>query len=139
MSIRNANLEDVQAITDLANNCAPNLRPSVFGTYEYFTYCFRSTFLVYEDGGKLQGFIVGFPNIDVKGEFWLYQICVHSSQRGAGIGSKLMIPFIEKVREKGYKTIKSHANNQHSKNLHEKYGFKEYNKDERGWFLELVF
>ncbi|MFX1450486.1 MAG: GNAT family N-acetyltransferase [Promethearchaeota archaeon] len=139
MSIRNAELEDTQQITDVANNCAPNLRPSAFGTYEYFTRCFRSTFLVYEENEEIKGFVVGFPNIDVKGEYWLYQICVYSELRSKKIGSKLIVPFIEKIKEMGYKNIKSHANNQHSVNLHEKYGFKKYDTDESGWFLELTF
>ncbi|MHA1377480.1 MAG: GNAT family N-acetyltransferase [Candidatus Helarchaeota archaeon] len=139
MIIRNANHEDVQAITELAQNCAPNLRPSVFGTYEYFTYCFRSTFFVFEEDNEIKGFIVGFPNIDVKGEYWLYQICVHSSIRSKNVGSKIIVPFIEKIKEMGYTHIKSHANNQHSKNLHEKFGFKEYDQDQSGWFMKLEF
>jgi GNAT superfamily N-acetyltransferase len=139
LSIRNVNHEDVQSITDLANNCAPNLRPSVFGTYEYFTYCFKSTFLVFEDDEGIKGFVVGFPNIDEKGEYWLYQICIYGSLRSKGIGSKLIHPFIEKIKELGYTHIKSHANNKHSKNLHEKFGFKQYAEDQSGWFLELEF
>ena len=138
MSIRNAELEDVQAITDLANNCAPDLRPSVFGTYEYFARCFRSTFFVYEENDLIKGYVVGFPNIDVKGEYWLYQICVHSELRSKKIGSKLIVPFIEEIKKKGNNSIKSHANTQHSANLHEKYGFKTYETDESGWFMELI-
>lgn len=138
IKIRNATLEDKYAITELANNCAPDLRPSVLGTYEYFARCFKSTFFVYEENNELKGYIVGFPNIDVEGEYWLYQVCVHRSLRGKKVGSKLIVPFIEKIKELGYKNIRSHANNQHSVNLHEKYGFKKYEQDESGWFMELI-
>ena len=141
MGIRNAEVEDKVAITELAENCAPLVRPSVVGTYEFLARCFRKTFFVYEENSKLLGFMVGFPNTEISGEFWIYQVCVNSEFRGKHIGSKLFERFFEQVKADGYKSVKSHFKfkNQHSRNLHEKFGMKIYGQDDRGYFVEVVF
>ena len=137
MSIRNAEIKDAKSIADLAQDCSGFMRSSVEGTYEYLIRCFRSTFLVYEDKEEIKGFVVSFPNIDIEGEYWIYQICINGSLRGKGIGYKLLSPLIKIIQEKGYKILKTHANNQHSYNLHKKCGFKPYEDDGSGWFMEL--
>lgn len=133
-------LDDKYVLTDLAANCAPKIRPSVVGTYEFLSRCFNSTFFVYEEENEIKAYMVGFPNIDSEGEeYWIYQVCVHGSLRGKKIGSQLFEVFLKKVEEMGYKRIRSQVTNEHSVNLHEKYGFKKIAPDERGWIMELTF
>ncbi|MHA1651087.1 MAG: GNAT family N-acetyltransferase [Candidatus Helarchaeota archaeon] len=141
MPIRNAKVKDKFEITKLAENCAPFLRPSVIGTYEFLARCFSNTFLVYEEDSKILGFMVGFPNTAVKGEFWIYQICVCDKYRGKGIGSQLFKRFLELIKSEGYTRVRSHFkfDNEHSKRIHEKFGMKICGQDDRGWFVELVF
>jgi GNAT superfamily N-acetyltransferase len=139
MSIRNANIEDKFQIEKLAQKCSPNMRPSTAGTYEYLARCFKKTFFVYEENSKILGYIVGFPNTSKLGEFWLYQVCVSRNHRRKGIGSMLFERIIDEIKLGGYKIIKSHFQfpNQHSRNLHEKFGFKIYDEDDIGWFARL--
>ncbi|MFX1296757.1 MAG: GNAT family N-acetyltransferase [Promethearchaeota archaeon] len=140
MPVRNAQVKDKFDITKLAENCAPLVRPSVIGTYEFLARCFSNTFFVYEEE-EIIGYIVGFPNTAVKGEFWIYQICVCDKSRGKGIGSKLFKRFIEQVKSEGYERVRSHFKfeNKLSKNIHEKFGMKICGKDDRGWFVEVKF
>lgn len=141
MSIRNAKVDDKFAIAELAESCAPFLRPSVVGTYEFFGRCFSNTFFVYEEEGKIVGFIVGFPNTAKPGEFWLYQVGINPEFRGKGIGSKLFARLIGQAKSEGYKCMRSHFKfeNKHSRALHEKFGMKICGEDDRGWFVEVVF
>lgn len=141
MAIRNAKVEDKFRITELAENCSPLLRASIDGTYEFLARCFENTFFVYEVNGELIGYIVGFPNTAKKGEFWLYQVCVCGKHREKRIGSELLEELINQVKSEGYGRIRSHLQfvNEHSLNLHRKFGFEIYGQDDRGWFLELIF
>jgi GNAT superfamily N-acetyltransferase len=144
MSIRNVEVSDKVAITELAKKCAPFLRPSVIGTYEFLARCFRNTFFVYEENkgvsSKILGFIVGFPNTDVQGEFWIYQACLCKKCRSKGIGSLLFERLLQQVKSEGYTSVRSHFkfDNAISKKLHEKFGIKIYDQDDRGWFAELI-
>ncbi|MFX0135136.1 MAG: GNAT family N-acetyltransferase [Candidatus Hodarchaeota archaeon] len=140
MTIRNVQVKDKYAVTEVAENCAPLLRASVYGTYEFLARCFQRTFFVYLDNSKIVGYIVGFPNTSVKGEFWLYQVGIKEHYRKKYIGSQLLERFIEQVKSDGYKRIRSHIQfeNEHSKNLHEKFGFKICGQDDKGWFEELI-
>ncbi|NVM55173.1 MAG: GNAT family N-acetyltransferase [Candidatus Helarchaeota archaeon] len=139
MSIRNADVKDKVAITELAENCAPLVRPSVIGTYEFLARCFKNTFFVYEEDSKIIGFLVGFPNTAEEGEFWIYQICVCDKYRGKRIGSQLFARFFKQLKSEGYTRVRSHFKfeNKHSKNLHEKFGMKVCGQDDRGWFVEV--
>ncbi len=141
MSIRNADVEDKVAVFELAQSCIPWLRASVVGTYEFFARCFRNTFFVYEENNKIIGYLVGFPNTAVKGEFWIYQIGMYEEHRGKGIGSKLFARMVEQVKSEGYNSMRSHFKfkNKHSRALHEKFGMKIYGEDDRGWFVEVKF
>ncbi|MHA1266089.1 MAG: GNAT family N-acetyltransferase [Candidatus Helarchaeota archaeon] len=141
MSIRNVQVKDKFEIAALAEACVPWLRASVVGTYEFLARCFSNTFFVYEEQGKIIGFIVGFPNTAVKGEFWLYQVGIYEEYRGRGIGSKLLARLIEQVKAEGYACMRSHFKfeNKHSRALHEKFGMKVCGQDDRGWFVEVKF
>ena len=137
MPIRNARVNDKFTITEVARKCAP-IRNSVVGTYEYLARCFQNTFFVHEEDGEIVGFIVGFPNTSVPGEFWLYQIGVLELHRGKKIGFYLFERFLKQVKEEGYKTCKSHYvfGNEISARLHAKLGFTICGGDERGPFVE---
>jgi L-amino acid N-acyltransferase YncA len=141
MSIRNAEVSDKVAITELAEKCAPYVRPSVVGTYEFMARCFRNTFFVYEENSKILGFVVGFPNTAVKGEFWIYQVCLCKKCRSKGTGSALFERLFQQVKSEGYRCIRSHFkfDNELSRKLHEKFGMKVYDKDDRGWFTQINF
>ena len=137
--LRNVDVDDKLKIADVAEKCAPWIRNSVVGTYEFLARCFRRYFFVIEDeNGDLLGFIVGFPNIDVEGEFWLYQVAILPEFRRNDLGSILFDALKKKVVEDGYKVMKSHYrfDNEKSKNLHAKFGFKlDGTSDERGPFV----
>ncbi|NVM01908.1 MAG: GNAT family N-acetyltransferase [Candidatus Helarchaeota archaeon] len=141
MTIRNVQVKDKHAVTEVAENGAPLLRASVYGTYEFLARCFQRTFFVYLENSKIIGYIVGFPNTSVKEEFWLYQVGVIEKYRGRNIGSQLLKKLIDQVKSDGYKRIRSHFQfaNEHSKNLHEKFGFKICGQNDEGLFGELVF
>ncbi|MHA1358935.1 MAG: GNAT family N-acetyltransferase [Candidatus Helarchaeota archaeon] len=126
-------------ITALAENCAPMVRASVVGTYEFLARCFSNTFFVYEERSQILGFIVGFPNTAASGEFWIYQVCVNDKLRGKHIGTKLFARFFEQVKAEGYQRVKSHFKfaNKHSKALHEKFGMTICGQDDRGYFVEV--
>ena len=140
MSIRKVQVKDKFAIFHVAENCLPLLRASVLGTYEFLARCFQRTFFVYEENSKIIGYIVGFPNTSTDGEFWLYQVGIIDTHRGKGIGSQLLKLFINQVTSDGYKKIRSHFqfDNEHSKKLHEKFGFNICGQDDKGWFAELI-
>ena len=139
MPVRNARVKDKFDIKKLADNCEPLVRPSVVGTYEFLVRCFSNTFFVYEEDSELIGFMVGFPNTAEKGEFWIYQICVNNKYRGKGIGSQLFKRLFEQMRAEGYERVRSHFKfeNEHSRNIHEKFGMKICGQDDRGWFAEV--
>ncbi|MHA1146295.1 MAG: GNAT family N-acetyltransferase [Candidatus Helarchaeota archaeon] len=141
MPVRNVRVKDKFDIEILAQNCAPLVRSSVVGTYEFLARCFQNTFFVYEENSKLLGYIVGFPNTAVKGEFWIYQICVNNEFRGKHVGSKLFEAIVSQVRKEGYTRMRSHLrfDNEHSLNIHKKFGFEICGEDDRGWFVELIF
>lgn len=141
MSIRNAEVTDKLAVAELAESCIPWLRASVVGTYEFLARCFRNTFFVYEENDKILGYLVGFPNTAVEGEFWIYQIGIYEAHRGKSIGSKLFARMVEQMKLEGYRSMRSHFKfeNKHSRALHEKFGMKIYGKDDRGWFVEVKF
>ena len=141
MTIRNVQIKDKFAVTEVAENCVPDLRASVVGTYEFFARCFQRTFFVFEENDKIIGYIVGFPNTSVEGEFWLYQVGIIDKYREKGIGSQLLEKFTSQVELDGYKNIKSHFKfeNERSRNLHEKFGFKICGHDDRGYFAQLIF
>ncbi|NHI91304.1 MAG: GNAT family N-acetyltransferase [Candidatus Lokiarchaeota archaeon] len=140
MGIRNAKVKDKFAVTEIAENSIPFVRPSVAGTYEYLARCFQRTFFIYEENSKPMGFIVGFPNTSAEGEFWLYQIAIREEYREKGIGSKLFEAFIAQVKNDGYIKIRSHYKfeNERSAKAHAKFGFERCGKDDRGWFVELI-
>jgi len=140
MAIRNVEISDKVAITELAKKCAPFLRPSVIGTYEFLARCFSNTFFIYEENAKILGFIVGFPNTAVPGEFWIYQACLCKKCRSKGIGSLLFERLLHQVTSEGYTSVRSHFkfDNATSKKVHEKFGMKIYDQDDRGWFAELL-
>lgn len=129
MSIRNARMEDKHVLTALAKRCEPQIRPTVVGTYEFLARCFQSTFFVYEEEGEIKAYMVGFPNVDVKGEIWIYQICVHESLRGKRVGTQLFDAFMKTVKEQGYKTVLSQVTNDISIKLHEKFGLEKKELD----------
>ncbi len=138
-NLRNAEIEDKIKIAEVAEKCAPWVRNSVMGTYEFLARCFRRYFFVIErENNELLGFIVGFPNIDIEGEFWLYQVAVLPEVRRNDLGSKLFDALKKQVVEDGYKVMKSHYrfDNEKSKNLHAKFGFTpDGTADERGPFV----
>ena len=141
MPIRNVKVKDKHRILKLARHCAPLVRVSVLGTYEFLARCFSNTFFIYEEGGEIIGFIVGFPNTAEVSEFWIYQIGINEDHRGQGIGSKLLSKLITQVKSEDYRYIRSHYQfgNEHSHNLHSKFGFKICGQDENGYFTELIF
>lgn len=141
MSIRNVKVSDKHDIVKVAENCAPLVRASVVGTYEFLARCFENTFFVYEEDSELLGYVVGFPNTAVEGEFWIYQVCVNDKLRGKHVGSKLFEKIVSQVKSEGYKRMRSHMQfvNEHSLKLHEKFGFKICGQDDRGHFVELIF
>lgn len=140
LPIRNVKVVDKTEITKLAENCAPLIRASVIGTYEFMARCFKNTFFIYEENSKIIAFIVGFPNTAKQGEFWIYQACICDKYRSQGIGSQLFEKIINQVKSEGYQRMRSHLRfeNEHSLNLHKKYGFQICGKDDRGWFVELL-
>jgi len=140
LGLRNAKVADKFGIAEVAEKSAPYVRPSVVGTYEFLARCFQRTFFVHEDEGKITGFIVGFPNTSIEGEFWLYQIALLDEYRGKGRGSQLFKKFIDQVRSDGYKRIRSHYkfDNERSAAAHAKFGFKKCGEDERGFFVQLI-
>lgn len=141
MAIRNVKIKDAPIITMIAANCDPLLRPSVEGTYEYLARCFSDTFFIYEENEKIIGFIVGFPNTAKPKEFWIYQAGILDKWRGQGIGSQLFSVLFDSVKSKGYNHILSHYkfSNEHSANLHKKFGMKICGQDDRGYFVEILF
>ncbi len=141
MSIRNARVKDKFAITEVAEKCTPLVRASVVGTYEFMARCFQNTFFIYEQNGKIIGYILGFPNTSMQGEFWLYQVAVLEPYREQKIGSQLFERFIIQVQAEGYKRIRSHYifSNARSANIHAKFGFKICGEDDRGPFVEKIF
>ena len=141
MPIRNVEVKDAPKVTDVAENCVPLVRASVEGTYEFLARCFSNTFYVYEENEEIIGYTVGFPNTANSGEFWVYQVGVLDKWRCKGIGSKLFEALFRAVKSEGYERIRSHYifTNEHSGNLHAKFGMEIYGQDERGHFVEAIF
>ena len=139
MNIKHVKVKDAPVITHIAENCAPLLRASVEGTYEFLARCFSNTFFVCETDNKLIGYIVGFPNTAIKGEFWIYQVGVLKDYRGKGVVSKLFEALFDQVKKENYLRIRSHYifTNKHSANLHAKFGMKVCGQDHRGYFVEI--
>ena len=140
MSIRNVRVKDAPIVTKVAENCVPLVRASVEGTYEFLARCFSNTFFICEENDEIIGYTVGFPNTAKEGEFWIYQVGILNQWRGKGIGSKLFAALFKEVRNKGYERIRSHYKfgNEHSANLHAKFGMKKCGEDERGYFVEAI-
>jgi ribosomal protein S18 acetylase RimI-like enzyme len=123
-TIREAKEEDSIEIERLARISSP-LRGSIAGTYEYLALCFKRYFLVAECS-RIVGFIIGLPNIDVKGEFWVYQIATDPTHKRERIAENLLDEEAKRFNSDGCKKIKARilATNRPSIELFTKYGFK---------------
>jgi len=139
VKLRNVKIEDAPKVTEVAKKCTPWVRNSVTGTYEFLARCFQRYFFVLENDDKeLVGYIVGLPNVDIEGEFWLYQVAVLENLREKGLGSMLTDAFKKQVIKDRYRVMKSHYiwKNEMSAALHAKFGFKRFGNDDRGPFVK---
>ncbi|MDY6932190.1 MAG: GNAT family N-acetyltransferase [Halobacteriota archaeon] len=123
-TIREAEERDAEEIEKLAMRCPP-LRGSISGTYEYLALCFRRYFLIAEAGGEIIAFLVGFPNLDVEGEIWIYQIAVCEEERGTSLARELLTEEMKRFASDGYNVVKARIleDNNCSLGLFKKLGF----------------
>jgi ribosomal protein S18 acetylase RimI-like enzyme len=135
MRIREAEEEDAVNIEKLAKECSP-LRASIHGTYEYLALCFRRYFLVVEEE-EIMGFIIGLPNVDIRGEYWIYQIAVNPVHRRKRIAENLLEEEIRKFKADGCKCIKARVlkYNDPSIELFTKANFMDFSR--KGDWIEL--
>ena len=124
LTIREAEERDAEEIENLAKRCPP-LRGSISGTYEYLALCFRRYFLIAEASGDIIAFLVGFPNLDVKGEVWIYQVAVCQEKRGTSVARDLITEVIRRFASDGYSVVKARIleDNDCSLRLFKKLGF----------------
>ncbi|MDY6966341.1 MAG: GNAT family N-acetyltransferase [Halobacteriota archaeon] len=123
-TVREAEEKDADKIEELASRCSP-LRGSVDGTYEYLAICFGRYFLLAESEGRIIAFLVSFPNLDVEGEIWIYQIGVSSESRRMNVAEELLSEEIKRFVTDGYKKVKARIleDNISSLSLFKKLGF----------------
>jgi len=50
VKLRNVKIEDAPKVTEVAKKCAPWVRNSVTGTYEFLARCFKRYFFILENG-----------------------------------------------------------------------------------------
>lgn len=62
---------------------------------------FAQTSVVAEEGGRLVGFVAGFRPPDTPGALFVWQIGVDASQRGQGLGTRMLHWLIERTRPLG--------------------------------------
>ena len=133
-TIREAEEKDADKIEQLASRCSP-LRGSVCGTYEYLAICFRRYFIIAESDSEIIAFLIGFPNLDVEGEVWIYQIGVCPENQRMNVAKELLLEELRRFSTDGYKKIKARIleDNKPSQELFKKLGFEEAGVTLEGW------
>lgn len=100
-TIREIEEADVDRVREVAE-LSPPLRAAVKGTYEHLAICFKKYFLVAEEKDEVVGFIVGFPNVNVNQEAWVYQVAVKPTHRRRKIAENLLNEEVKRFKLDGY-------------------------------------
>ncbi|ASN04487.1 diaminobutyrate acetyltransferase [Virgibacillus necropolis] len=67
-------------------------------SYSYLMWCeiFSETSIVAIDEGETVGFISGFIHPDTPNTLFIWQVAVHESERGRGLGTKMLFQLLQR-------------------------------------------
>ncbi|SFF01995.1 diaminobutyrate acetyltransferase [Alteribacillus iranensis] len=97
--------EDGAAMWELVKNSTLDLNSS----YKYIMMCefFSETCVVAKENGKLVGFVTAFILPEKQDTVFVWQIGVDESQRGKGMGSRLLNALVERTKSADVKYLEA--------------------------------
>ena len=118
--IRAARASDMPQIMEVEQLCFPKQ-----WNESQFHPAFQDLFLVYEEGGKILGFIVAC-SCEIARRAVIMRVAVHPEAQGRGIASRLLEQALATLREKKIATVELDVEipKTNAKRLYEKFGFK---------------
>lgn len=126
MSFRDATMDDLDALLALEQACYPPNQAYSREEYRYALARAKAVNLLWEDGkGRVTGFVGAFHH-----RAWrlghVYTVNVHPSERGRGLGLRLMDEAEARLRRMGMKAVLLEVNveNEAAIRLYEKGGYR---------------
>lgn len=118
--IRAARASDMPQIMEVERLCFPKQ-----WNESQFYPALQDLFLVYEEGGKILGFIVAC-SCEIARRAVIMRVAVHPEAQGRGIASRLLEQALATLREKKIATVELDVEipKTDAKRLYEKFGFK---------------
>lgn len=120
MRIRNFDRQDFSRVIDIEMESFSEHNPYA---YMYFYEMNPDGFFVAEEGGKILGFVAGYP--DEEGEGRVFTLAVRKGYRRKGIGSHLLGRILRKFRQSGirYAKLEVRENNVGAIRMYRRMGF----------------
>ncbi|WP_188456944.1 diaminobutyrate acetyltransferase [Virgibacillus oceani] len=96
IQFRKPNKDDGAAVWELVKHTGVL---DVNSSYSYLMWCeiFSETSIVVEREGETVGFISGFINPNTPNTLFIWQVAVHESQRGKGLGTKMLFELLNRT------------------------------------------
>ena len=121
LSVREVRYEDIPAIYEIERLCFKD--PYELPLLQMYYAISRSLFLVAEKEGRVVGYAIGLAK--KWGEGHVISIAVHPEWRRRGVGKRLMLQLLEKMRRMGVRWVRLEVrvSNEAAINLYRRLGF----------------
>lgn len=121
LSVREVRYEDIPAIYEIERLCFKD--PYELPLLQMYYAISRSLFLVAEREGRVVGYAIGLAK--KWGEGHVISIAVHPEWRRRGVGKRLMLQLLEKMRRMGVRWVRLEVrvSNEAAINLYRRLGF----------------
>ena len=121
LSVREVRYKDIPAIYEIERLCFKD--PYELPLLEMYYAISRSLFLVAEKEGRVVGYAIGLAK--KWGEGHVISIAVHPEWRRRGVGKRLMLQLLEKMRRMGVRWVRLEVrvSNEAAINLYRRLGF----------------
>jgi len=121
LSVREVRYKDIPAIYEIERLCFKD--PYELPLLEMYYAISRSLFLVAEKEGRVVGYAIGLAK--KWGEGHVISIAVHPEWRRRGVGKRLMLELLEKMRRMGVRWVRLEVrvSNEAAINLYRRLGF----------------
>lgn len=121
LSVREVRYEDIPAIYEIERLCFKD--PYELPLLQMYYAISRSLFLVAEREGRVVGYAIGLAK--KWGEGHVISIAVHPEWRRRGVGRRLMLQLLERMRRMGVRWVRLEVrvSNEAAINLYRKLGF----------------
>lgn len=124
MSLRDATVDDLDALLELENVCYPPRQAYSREEYRYALVRGKAVNLLLEEGGQVLGFVGAFHHRQHRAGH-IYTVNVHPKERGRGFGRRLMTACEERLAALGMTRVILEVNveNEDAMRLYERCGY----------------